>query len=130
MPGEATMAIRQSFEESLKTITEHHYAISQLTRDLKVFESRVATALERNDPIIESSVQKLVETARTFLKLCQANGRAAYVTHCLAAVDYLVNPNDAVEDFATYDGFDDDYAVFEMVIQEFDLGSKFKRSVA
>jgi len=122
--------VADSFEHSLAAINQHLYTTERLTKDLKHFESEVSRQIERDGKVIESGVQMLIGQAKELLKLCRTNATADYVPYCLAAVDYLVNADDAIPDFLEYDGFDDDCAVFECVIRSFNLPVKRARGAA
>lgn len=113
--------ILASFNSSLTVIREHHYTIERLTKDLKHFEGELDRQLEKSSRIVESHVRRMISVAREFLALCRRDGTAEHVPHCLAAVDYLVNSEDAVPDFEHYDGFEDDEAVLQHVIHSFSL---------
>lgn len=122
--------IVNSFNQSLTLIEEHHYTIERLAKDLKRFEGEVDRQLEAGSQVMTSQVQRLVAAAREFLSVCRRDGRAPFVPHCLAAIDYLVNSEDAVPDFEHYDGFEDDMAVFQHVIDRFDLKVKIGSKAA
>jgi hypothetical protein len=122
--------IASSFANSLASILEHQYVIERLIKDLRHFEGELDRQLETNLRIVDSHVRKLIADARSLLKLCQIDGKAGYVPYCLAAVDYLVNSNDAVTDFSDYDGFDDDREVIDSVINEFGLRDKLLGNAA
>jgi uncharacterized membrane protein YkvA (DUF1232 family) len=122
--------IAQSFEQSLKVVTEHHYAIERLAKDLKAFEGRVDRELAGNSTLMETQIRTLMATARDFLALCRRDGAAEHVPYCLAAVDYLLNSEDAVTDFTDYDGFEDDVEVFRQVVDRFNLRIKSRLSAA
>jgi uncharacterized membrane protein YkvA (DUF1232 family) len=122
--------VQESFNSSLLVIREHHYAIDRLMKDLRHFEGELDRQLVKSNQIIEMPIRRLIAVARDILSLCRKNGNAEYVSYCLAAVDYLVNAEDAVPDFEHYDGFEDDEAVFRYVIAQFSLPIQIPGKVA
>ena len=121
-----TGEIAKSFSHSYSIICEFHYATERLTRDVKRLETQLEREIEETSPVIERQVRDLIAAAREFLALCRKDSKAEYVPYCLAAVDYLVNSEDAVPDFQDYDGFSDDIAVFAAVVREFGLQVKLR----
>lgn len=115
------------FKQSLSHIMTYQDSIDRLNRALQVYESKVGDEVAKNSPVIGSKVEGLFELARKFLKLCRSNSTEKFVPYCLAAVDYLVNEMDAIEDFNDYDGFDDDEYVFKKVISDHNLSDRLTK---
>lgn len=109
-----------SFEASLTSIIEYHDTMQRLRKGIKDFEAKLAHRLNEGEAD-SGQVKKLIATAKSMLDLCRKNPREKYVAHCLAAVDYFLECADAIPDFQSLEGFDDDESVFRMVKEKFKL---------
>ena len=113
--------IESAFRESLKSISQYQDPIDILFKQLILYETEIQNQLQAGAPVIERKALHLVNLSKSLLKICRKNTGKPFVPYCLAAVGYLVSEEDAIPDFATYGGFDDDEQVIQAVIQEFEL---------
>jgi len=113
--------IKDSFEHSLARITEHHDAIRRLTKELKVYEAKGRDAINEAEKDLTPHLSELVEKARFLLLKVRENPQAEFAAYALAAVDYLVNEEDARADFKDESGLDDDKQVLDQIIAGFGI---------
>lgn len=113
----------QAFAESLRAIVEHRDAIQRLAKDLSRLESAIR---DNGRNFNRPQGLKAVSTARALLGLCMKSGDQKHVPFCLAAIDYVVDCDDAISDESGIDGFDDDIEVLNAVIDHFDLWKQIK----
>lgn len=109
------------FNESLEHIVTYQDSLLRITKQLKIFEKSVTQMAMENDHFHLSKAQELIAMSWAVLDLCRKNLHAKMVPYCLAAVDYLLDSEDAIADLDGFDGFDDDEKVLKSVILKYDL---------
>lgn len=111
---------RAMFTTSLTGVVEYQDTISRLGKALTKLESTLNARLSESETN-ERKLRDLLETAKKLLQACRANSGRECVPYYLAAIDYFLDLDDAVADFKSFDGFDDDQEVFTAVLSEFPL---------
>ena len=112
--------IMENYIKSIKFVhSRKGDVIKALHKDLDRFEYELSYKTMNN--AIEKEVRVLAKRARALLHFVEQNPKSEAVPYCLGAVDYLIDDDDGVPDYASYDGFDDDREVIDEVFLIFGI---------
>lgn len=114
-------AILKSLNQEIHSIFVFNDATTRIKNDLKTFETKLALATKSNEFINTNLALELFNISKILISLIDTNPTEEYVPYALAAISYLMKANDANDDFETFDGFEDDSAVIQSILSEFNL---------
>ncbi|WP_127716710.1 hypothetical protein [Halobacteriovorax sp. HLS] len=86
---------------------------SRLEEELVSLENTIPRRKNESEFFDEDKLNLLIEQSRTFLRNIN-NYDDETKSYILAAISYLINEDDAIEDSDKYSGFDDDYEVMKL----------------
>ena len=114
-------AVLKSFNLEIDSVFQYTDAILRVKSELGTFESKLILATKSNEFINTILALELFNISKILIGLIAENPMQEYVPYVLAGISYLMNANDANDDFETFDGFEDDKAVIQSIISEFNL---------